>query len=262
MVFPGVAGSGHRRSILPGAVSLALHGGLVCLLIGFAGKYAVPSQPKIALTSVEIIHAAAQPPSPPPPTGPAPPTARAASASSAGARARREPVQHAQPSAPVAKQPLADLKVSYEDPRNFADHRAATQVDAASGDARSGIGAGIDHRLADGVASIEIPQPATVSLARSPRPKHDYRNLRIVGASKFAGETIKVLLNLDAQGQVRAVQLLQGVDRDLDRKTLALVRTFEYEPALDDAGVAIPGMARWDIQIVDDDGGDSLQTIR
>jgi hypothetical protein len=101
-----------------------------------------------------------------------------------------------------------------------------------------------------------------VSLARPPRPKHDYTNLRIVGASRFSGETINVLLTIDSHGQVRAVQLLHGVDRALDRKTIALVHSFEYEPALDDAGAAIPGTARWNILIVDDEDSDLFETAR
>jgi TonB family protein len=101
---------------------------------------------------------------------------------------------------------------------------------------------------------MAVPQPpGTPSLARSARPKHDYRNLRLVGASRFAGRTIKVRLTIDEHGRVGAVQLLQGVDRQLDRKTIELVRGFEYDPALDDVGEAIPGTSRWDFQIVEDE---------
>jgi hypothetical protein len=293
MVHSGIAASGRRRSMLAGGASLALHGGLLLVVVALTGtgtaRYVVQPQQQAASTPVEIgtwapqpaspqpasPHPAAPAPAAPAPAAPAPaapapaapapahaqPAARPTSAS-AGAHARREPVQRSQPSAPAAVQSLADLKISYKDPTSFADRRAATKVDAASGAGRSGIGAGVDYRPADGVASMAIPQPATVSFARPPRPKHDYRNLRIVGASRFSGEIIKVQLTIDTHGKVRAVELLQGVDRDLDRKTIALVHSFEYEPALDDAGAAIPGTSRWDVQIVDDEDSDLFETAR
>ena len=109
---------------------------------------------------------------------------------------------------------------------------------------------------------MTIPQPAAPSLARSPRPKRDYRKLRIPGASKFAGETVKLELTIDAHGKVRRVQLLQGVDRELDRKSVALAGTFEYHPALDDDGVPIQGTSRWDFQIVNDEEADMFDTAR
>jgi len=44
------------------------------------------------------------------------------------------------------------------------------------------------------------------------------------------------------------------VDPELDRKTALLVRSFEFYPALDDAGVAIAGTKRCEFEIVEDDG--------
>jgi hypothetical protein len=167
---------------------------------------------------------------------------------------RREPIQRAQPAEPRAVQSLADLQVSYEDATRFADHPEARPADATSGLGATGIGAALGSPLGDG-AGVTIPDaPGGVSRARSPRPKHDYSNLRIVGASRFAGRTIKLQLSIDARGHVHAVQLLQGVDREIDRKTVSRVRAFEYEPALDDDGTPIPGTQQWNFQIVEDDG--------
>lgn len=257
----GIAGLEHRRSRLAGAASLALHGGAVWLLIALGGKHRAPSPRAVALTSIEVVNAAPMPPSPPPsppplrPARTAPAGRPAGSRVGAGVHGRREPVQRSQPIAPPAVQSLADLQIRYDDPTSFADHGSAKQADVTSGAGQSGIGTGLGDRLADGSPSVTIPEaPGAVSHARSPRPKHDYRNMRIVGASRFAGQTIKLQLSIDEHGRVRGVQVLQGVDRELDRKTATVVHTFEYEPALDDAGVAIPGTARWYFQIVEDDG--------
>jgi hypothetical protein len=239
-----------------GAVSIAFHGGLLSLVIVVAGKHVAPSPPP-ALIPVEIVVPAAPPPLPqpaPPPPHAAPARRPAASATAnAGAHARREPIQRSPSSEPASVKALADLKISYNDPTNFADARTGTKADLASGAGRAGIGAGVDPRLASGLTNLEIPQPAGPSLARPPRPKRDYRDLRILGASKFAGQTIKIQLSIDVHGRVRTVQLLHGVERDLDRKTIALVHDFEYNPALDDDGTPIPGTSRWDFQIVADE---------
>jgi TonB family protein len=258
MVHRGVAGSEHRRSRLAAAASLALHGAAVGLLIALGGNHLVPAPRSVALTPIEVVNAAPVPPSPPPslrPARTAPATRPVGSRVGAGVHGRREPVQRSQPTAPPAVQSLASLQIRYEDPTRFADHEAAKQADVTSGAGQSGIGAGLGDRLADGATSWTIPEaPGGVSHARSPRPRHDYRNMRIVGASRFAGQTIKLRLSIDEHGRVRGVQLLQGVDPELDRKTVDVVHRFEYEPALDDAGVAIPGTQRWEFQIVEDDG--------
>jgi hypothetical protein len=250
--------------MLSGSASLALHGALLVFLAVFSGEPAVHVPPRqIALTSIEMIGAAPSPPStasppsavsPPSTTPPLPrPVARSTSPSvSPEARARRLQVPRSQPGAPAAASPLANLNVGYDDPASFAAP-AATTVEGTHDGGRPGIGKGIERQLGDGVANMQIPQPSIVSLARPPRPRFDYRNLRLHGASKFAGRTIKVQLAVDIHGRVREVRLLQGVDRDLDRRTIALVHDFAFEPALDEDGAAIPGTSRWDIQVVEDD---------
>ncbi len=238
-----------------GSVSLALHGGLLLLVAVLTGEHVVhaPRQ-AIELTSIEVLD-----PAPPPPPGPAPVARSAVPSVGVGGRARRQQIQRPQPSVPAAKSSLVDLKVGYDDPTSFTD-RAATTADGAGDAGRSGLGAGIDRQIGDGVANIQIPQPSAVSLARPPRPRFDYQRLRLNGASKFAGRIIKVVLGVDPRGRVRDVRLLQGVDRDLDRRTIALVHDFEFEPALDEAGVAIRGTSQWNIEIVEDDDSEPFRT--
>jgi TonB family protein len=186
---------------------------------------------------------------------PVPPVA--APSHSAVTRTRRAQVQRAEPATP-AQQSLADLMIGYDHPTNFAE-RAAASVEGNQA-RRSGIRTGVDWPVSDEVATMQIPQPPVVSHARPPRPKFDYTRLRLVGASRFTGRTIRVLLMVDPRGHVREVQLLEGVDRDLDRRTVALVHNFEFEPALDDDGVAIRGTQRWNIQIVEDEDESPFKT--
>jgi hypothetical protein len=239
--------------MLAGSVSLALHGGLlasVAIVVAIRGQLAEHA-PRVAYTSVEIVSAAA-PVLPPAPRA-APPSVRpAAVRASAEARGRREPAQRSQPSAPVVSETLADLEVHYDDPDNFAGDTAAAAGSESRG-RRSGIGGSIGSQAEGGLATMAIPTPSPVSLARPPRPKHDYTKLYLRAASKFAGKTIKVVLTVDATGRVRAVQLIEGVDRDLDRRTIALVNAFEFQPALDDNGEAIQGTSRWNIEIIEDE---------
>jgi hypothetical protein len=49
------------------------------------------------------------------------------------------------------------------------------------------------------------------------------------------------------------VQVLKGVDYYIDRRTVAMVRDFEYAPALGDDGAPIAGTQRWDFQVIEDD---------
>jgi hypothetical protein len=181
---------------------------------------------------------------------------------SAGARARREPVQRTQPSSPTNLRSLADLKID-RDPSGFVEP-AAARIDTSSGLGHVGLGAGVDFRQGDGVAGMDIAQPATASLARPARKKHDrdYASSRITGASRFAGEKIMLRLHLDASGRVQAVDLLHGVDRDLDRKTISLVHSFEFDPALDDSGAPVVATVRWSFDIVEDEDSIPFDSAR
>lgn len=252
MVTQGVRGPEPRTSRLAGAVSLALHGAVVGLLILLGGKHLLPARHTV-LTPIEVVPA----PRPPSPPSLAPahmsPAARPAVHGAGTGFGRRAPAPRAQPTAPTAVQSLASLQVHYEDPRSFADRGATAQAGAIRGNVASGIGVGLGARPGDGVGNLEIPEPpAGVSLARSPQPRHDYSKMKIVGASRFAGQTLKLRLSIDEHGVVRGVQVLEGVEPELDRRTAALVRSFEFYPALDDAGVAIARTKRFEIEIVED----------
>lgn len=243
-----------------GSASLALHCAVGLLAAFLVGKrVASPHRAPIVLTPVEVVAAVVGPPTSPPrgtsPSAPPTPTVRKV------ARAARPQVQRAQPSAPASEHSLAELKIGYDDPRNFAA-KGPSSVERAGDAPQRGIAAGIQHGRGGSVAMVDIPQPPVVSLARAARAKFDYSRLRIPNASKFAGRTIKLMLTIDAKGGVRSAQLLQGVDRDLDRRTITLASGFEFYPALDDDGVAVPGRCAVSIEIIEDEDNAPFDTAR
>jgi hypothetical protein len=253
--------------------SLVLHVGVVVVAAAVVGKHAAHHSPEPRTTDVEIVAAAprpvaaprpaASPPLPPPPGRAMPAPRPAGGMPSAGARARREPGQRTPPSSPTNLRSLADLKID-RDLGNFVEFGTAAKLNTSSGLGHVGLGAGVDFRQGDGVAGMDIAQPATVSLARPARKKHDrdYASSRIAGASRFSGEKIMLRLHLDASGGVQAVDLLQGVDRDLDRKTISLVHSFEFDPALDDSGAPVPATVRWSFDIVEDEDSIPFDSAR
>jgi hypothetical protein len=271
MVHLGVIGPDSRRSRLPAAASLALHGAALLLLLVLGGKRNAPSPRRSTLTPIEVVDATrpARSAAASPPAAHTPPAGQpSGSRLAAGVQGRREPAPRAQPTAPPAVQSLASVRIRHEEPNSFADRRPARQAGASDGIAASVASSGLagpGDQLADGIGNLTIPEPpaaeppaaeppAAVSHARGPRIKGDHDRSRIVGASRFAGQTLKLRLSIDEHGRVRGVQVLQGVDPELDRRTALMVRAFEYEPALDEAGVAIASTQRWEFQIVEDDG--------
>lgn len=254
MVNLGVRGPEHRTSRLAGAVSLALHGAAVALLIALGGKHLLPAK-RTVLTPIEVVAAAPSQPSPSPqPPARTPPAARPASPRAVVGGGRRESIQRAQPTPPTV-QSLANLQVRYDDARSFANHEAAAPIGATRGAGVSGIGVGLGEKLGDGIGKLDVPEPpAAVSLARPPRIKDRHRYAqRITGASRFAGQYIRLQLAIDEHGRVGDVQVLQGVDPEIDRQMVARVRGFEYWPALDAAGAAYAVNLRSRFQIVEDD---------
>lgn len=250
MAHPGVAALLSRRSTLAGSVSLALHGGLLGLGVVLVGARVAPEPRQIALTTVEIVA-----PSPPPTPAPAP--AVPAIAPDPAPREPARPVRAAPPRAASAVEAL-DLKVSYSARDNFSAN--PTTEAPADGEPRGidgGRGVGSDGRrqLEDSLAHVDIPVPPRVSLARPPREKRNYHQLRLPSVRRFAGMHIKLVLAIDAQGRVSHVELVQGIDGQLDLRVVGLARHFEFEPALDDDGVPVRGSSRWDIEIIDDDHG-------
>src|SRR5262245_58961321 len=150
MVTQGVSGPEPRTSRLAGAVSLALHGAVLGLLILLGGKHLLPA-PRTVLTPIEVVSAPRQPSQPPLAPARTPPAARPAVHGAGTGVGRRAPAPHAQPTAPTAVQSLASLQVHYEDPRSFADHGATAQAGAIRGTVASGIGVGLGDRPGDGV---------------------------------------------------------------------------------------------------------------
>jgi len=235
-----------RRSLLASSASLALHGALLVVLVGSAQRTARPPR-SVEHVPIDVIDA-----TPPASAAPAPqPTVvRAPSAPAAVHGRRGQSVPQRVPARPAsARSALADLTVRYDDASNFA----ASANTAGDGDAAGqhiGQGTGIG-KLHDALAPLAVPPPPG-SLARKPLPRHDYHRLQLHSVRQFAGRSIKVLLIVDERGRVRDVRLLQGVNADLDARTIALTRNFEFDPALDETGAPVPGTSRWEIAIVDD----------
>lgn len=250
MAHTSVAALLSRRSTLAGSVSLALHGGLLLLVIALVGARVAPEARRIALTTVEIVA-----PSPLPPT-PAPPSAAPATAPGPALRPAARPVRAAPPRAVSAVEAL-DLKVSYSARDNFSSNPSEAPAEGEPGGIDGGRAIGADSRrqLEDRLAHLEIPVPQRVSLARPPREKRNYHQLRLPSVRRFAGMHLKLVLMIDARGRVSDVELVQGIDGQLDLRVVGLARHFEFEPALDDDGVPVRGTSRWDIEIVDDDNG-------
>jgi len=249
-----------RRSLLASLASLALHGGLLIVLVGSAQRTARPPR---SVDHVPIDVIAAPPPAravPAPQPAPAPTVVRASAAPSAVHGRRGQAVPQRVPARPAsARSALADLTVRYDDASNFA----ASADTAGDGDAAGqhiGQGTGIG-KLHDTLAPLAVPPPPG-SLASKPRPRHDYHRLQLHSVRQFAGRSIKVLLIVDERGRVRDVRLLQGVNADLDARTIALTRNFEFDPALDETGAPVPGTSRWEIAIVDDSNAGLREALR
>jgi hypothetical protein len=252
MAHPGVAGLLSRRSTLAGSASLVLHGGLLVLAVALIGARAAPAPRRIALTSVEIVSPAPAPPTPAPAT-PDPP---AAPSPAPRAVARQDRAAPAQPRAASLED--LDLKVSYSARDNFAAKPSAeepSEGEPGGIDGGRGIGADSRRQLEDSLAHVDIPVPQRVSLARPPREKRNYHLLRLPSVRRFAGLHLKLVLTIDAHGRVSDVELVQGIDGELDLRVCKLARHFEFEPALDDDGAPVAATSRWDIQVIDDDHG-------
>jgi len=121
--------------------------------------------------------------------------------------------------------------------RRIRDRHARTparqQVTQAGADPRL-PGAAVGDPLAGGIGNLDIPEPpAGVSLARPPRPKHDYRNThKIAGASRFAGQTLQLRLSIDEHGRVTDVKLEKSSGYPaLDNVVLANIAKSRFSPA-------------------------------
>ena len=232
------------RRLLPGALSLAIHGGLTVhavVLVSHGG-----GEPPVALTPIEMIEVAPPPPPPPPPE-PGTQTLSTANASTGtlGRRGRDAP-QRSQTRAPVAADPYADLVVSYDRP-------TGPDPGAETGTTGGGVGAGLhgdgagsgDGTGQFGIGNLAVPPPPK-SLARPPRPRGNYDAWYPAADRRFVGGSVLVELVIDARGRVRQVTLLRGVDSAINNDAVELARQFEFYPALDEAGQPTTAHYRWE----------------
>src|SRR5262249_44586830 len=159
------------------------------------------------------------------------------------AHSRRGPAppQPAQTKPSSVKDLLAEVTVSYDDPDNFNATNAADEPAEADRAPLSSAVASGGRAAEDGLGTPQMPTPAHAPPARAPRAKQDYSKLTLSSVRQFAGQTIKVVLTIDERGAVSDVRVLQGIEPHLDRRTVALTRAWQFDPALDDFGTPIPG---------------------
>jgi len=255
-----MAGRVAHRSKIAVAVSLALHGGVVLLLLMIAGSREAPRPPVIELTEIQVVP---PPPPPPPPPGPSRSGTRAGAGKSAkaGALGRRghDALPRSQTRAPAVADPFADLTVSHEtptlpDPGNPA---GTTGQGVGTGLFGTGTGAGAGYgSLGDGPGNLQVPPPPP-SLARPARPKGDYSDWNIPGSHEFANKILVVELSIDPHGNVRDVRVLQGLSKWLDSYAAAVARGYKFHPALSDNGEPTSDHFLWKFRIRDnpDDHG-------
>jgi hypothetical protein len=247
-----IIASARRRPIVAGWASLALHGGVVALAVMLARSRIVRPQRRAAVTDIEIVDAVALPRAPfPAQVAPPSPVVQPRQLAAHNRRGLALP-QHMAARPSSVKQLLADIKVSYDDPANFTDRAAQTTPSDGGRTLHSAaLTTGTDLPSQNGLATLQMPGVASASLARPPHAKHDYSKGKLESVRQFAGQTIEVLLTIDIRGHVRHVDLLKGVEAQLDARTIALVREWEFDPALDDIGEPMPGYVKWDMHLVD-----------
>src|SRR6185436_16036192 len=201
-----------------GLVSVGAHVVLLLAITILPGP-AAPPPPTVELTPILVV----APPLPPKPPPPAPPQMQPVVAPSPGTLGRRgRDAPRSATRAPA--DPFADLVVHYDAPTSEEPGNEA-------GTTGLGIGAG---PTGNGIGDIQLP--STPTRARPPRPKRDYSRWGFRAASVFRGAIVRLELTIDAQGAVRGVRIVKGVDDYIDQEATALASRFEFYPALDDEG--------------------------
>jgi hypothetical protein len=234
--------SPRRRRVRAAVGSFAAHTGLAVLLVMLRPPPTPPAAP--ALIEIEVVPAPAVAPAPaaPPPTsgGSAVP-GRTAAAATAGRRGRAVQVRPSEPA-----DPLADLSIRYEAPPGAGTGARGGGPGAALYGNGTGNDLGGPFGAGGGGLLKAPPVPKRASLARPPRPRHDYAHWEYRWPTEYGDARVLVELDLDAGGGVTAVRVVRGFDRKLDQLATARARTFEFWPALDDDGVAIASLYRWE----------------
>ena len=244
--------SAGRRSMAAGWSSLALHGGVIALAVVLARSRSVRPRRQAVVTDIEIVDAVALPRAPfPAQVAPPSPSVQTRQLAAHNRRGPELP-QHTTAKPSSVKELLADIKVSYDDPANFTRRAAkATPSDGDHALHSAALTTGTDRPSQNGFAALQMPGAASASLARPPHAKHDYSKGKLESVRQFAGQTIQVLMTIDIRGRVDRVDLLKGVEAQLDARTIALVRNWEFDPALDDRGEPMLGYVKWDMHLVD-----------
>jgi hypothetical protein len=136
--------------------------------------------------------------------------------------------------------PYAELVVSFDDGTSLASGGNIVGV----GPGQGLFGAGFDG-VGDGGGVANMPI-ARASLARDPSPRADYTRSNAKYPELYAGETIVVDLELDATGHVTHETLVKGLgSMDIEDDVMRAIRRFEFWPALDSDGHAIPSHYHW-----------------
>jgi hypothetical protein len=240
---------GSRRFVFAGSTSLVLHGGLALLALILIGLRTTQPQ-ALAPALIELV---ALPPTPPLAVpGPSAPgtISGAGNSPKSGTLGRRghDTPKRSMTRAPAVSDPFADTVIGYDAPDQAEPGTEQGTVGQGLGIALQGSGIGDANGfgyLGDGPGVLRVP-----SLARRARPKHDYRDLKLVAITRFVGQVIVASLTLDARGKVRGVRIVHGVDRDLDQRATNYARKFEFFPALDDLGAPTSSVYPWAFVIV------------
>jgi TonB family protein len=214
-----------RRSAASGALSLAIHGGLIGFAILLASRVATkPARP--ATIPIEVVAAPA-----PAGAGALVPSVPSGNAGTLGRRSPEAP-KRSQTRAPAAADPRADLVMRYDKPQ--AAH------DSGNGAVPGGIAGLTGARSGDaGIGGLDVPPADSLGegRARPPRPKLPYDHWEYLAPEQFTGMTVLVELTIDPQGRVDDVRVLKGLDPiEVDRRAVAYARSFEFYPKLDDDG--------------------------
>lgn len=145
------------------------------------------------------------------------------------------------PNPPPAADPRDELVVSYDRGTELANGAG----DHGTGPGRALYGNGYDgppgNGVGGGAGGLGVP-----SLARPPSPREDYSQSSEKFPKQFAGNTVLVELQIDANGIVTHTTLVRGMGSSfVEGRVMDDIRDFKFWPALDDTGHPIPSHYRW-----------------
>lgn len=202
-----------RRWWVCGAVSLALHGGLL-----WAFQWVDPRRPVVGgveAIPVQILHL----PEPPPPAPPGPPRAKAPRRTPRAVAAvpstpEAEPAPNAEPPGSLAPtpEPAASTPVPTEVDESPAVAATPTPPEAPP----------TDYSRVFAEAEVERRAEPTAAL----RPRYPERERR-----RGRESSVLVELTVDADGGLREVEVLESGGHVFDRAALAALRRARFRPA-------------------------------